>query len=164
MREEHYSYREVIAQFLEISGAAAAIIGVNLKFPFNWIVGASGVAVGIIGLVLDIFAVGFNKAKVKVKVSKEQIKQQFLQEVIDYAYSMKLFPLIDTFDDRTLKLVHQNNLKKKTYDVVNPLDIPDVDKINATYMSVLEEVKEKINDFIRNNPDAQLEEPVDGQN
>lgn len=37
--ERRTSYFEVFGHFMEIGGAAAAIIGVNLNFPLNWIVG-----------------------------------------------------------------------------------------------------------------------------
>ena len=54
--EGRASYLEVFGHFMEIGGAAAAIIGVNLNFPLNWIVGIAGVFIPILAVyIFDIF-------------------------------------------------------------------------------------------------------------
>ena len=62
--ERRASYFEVFGHFMEIGGAAAAIIGVNLNFPLNWIVGIAGVFIAIIGLAFDVLSVNINKIEI----------------------------------------------------------------------------------------------------
>ncbi len=157
--ERRTSYFEVFGHFMEIGGAAAAIIGVNLNFPLNWIVGIAGVFIAIIGLAFDVLSVNINKIEIKHKKSSQDAQEAFATDVIDYAYSVKLFPLLDSFDGQTLKLVHQDIKHQKVYDVINPLELPEANtKNDAHYKAALEKAKEQIDEFIKTNPGLELED------
>ena len=157
--ERRTSYLEVFGHFMEISGAAAAIIGVNLNFPLNWIVGIAGVFIAIIGLAFDVLSVNINKIEIKQKKSSQDAQEAFATDVIDYAYSVKLFPLLDSFDGQTLKLIHQDIKHQKVYDVINPLEFPETNiKNDAHYKAALEKAKEQIDEFIKTNPGLELED------
>ena len=157
--ERRTSYFEVFGHFMEIGGAAAAIIGVNLNFPLNWIVGIAGVFIAIIGLAFDVLSVNINKIEIKQKKSSQYAQEAFATDVIDYAYSVKLFPLLDSFDGQTLKLIHQDIKHQKVYDVINPLEFPETNiKNDAAYKAALEKAKEQIDEFIKTNPGLELED------
>ena len=157
--ERRTSYFEVFGHFMEIGGAAAAIIGVNLNFPLNWIVGIAGVFIAIIGLAFDVLSVNINKIEIKQKKSSQDAQEAFATDVIDYAYSVKLFPLLDSFDGQTLKLIHQDIKHQKVYDVINPLEFPETNiKNDAHYKAALEKAKEQIDEFIKTNPGLELED------
>lgn len=157
--ERRTSYLEVFGHFMEIGGAAVAIIGVNLNFPLNWIVGIAGVFIAIIGLAFDVLSVNINKIEIKQKKSSQDAQEAFATDVIDYAYSVKLFPLLDSFDGQTLKLIHQDIKHQKVYDVINPLEFPETNiKNDAHYKAALEKAKEQIDEFIKTNPGLELED------
>ena len=157
--ERRTSYFEVFGHFMEIGGAAAAIIGVNLNFPLNWIVGIAGVFIAIIGLAFDVLSVNINKIEIKQKKSSQDAQEAFATDVIDYAYSVKLFPLLDSFDGQTLKLIHQDIKHQKVYDVINPLEFPETNiKNDAAYKAALEKAKEQIDEFIKTNTGLELED------
>ena len=157
--ERRASYFEVFGHFMEIGGAAAAIIGVNLNFPLNWIVGIAGVFIAIIGLAFDVLSVNINKIEIKQKKSSQDAQEAFATDVVDYAYSVKLFPLLDSFDGQTLKLIHQDIKHQKVYDVINPLEFPETNtKNDAAYKAALEKAKEQIDEFIKTNPGLELED------
>ena len=157
--ERRTSYFEVFGHFMEIGGAAATIIGVNLNFPLNWIVGIAGIAVALTGLVFDILSVNLNKTEKRKISASQEVQEAFATDVVDYAYSVKLFPLLDSFDGKTLKLIHQDIKHQKVYDVVSPLEFPETNiKNDAHYKAALERVKEQISEFIKTNPNLELED------
>ena len=157
--ERRASYLEVFGHFMEIGGAAAAIIGVNLNFPLNWIVGIAGVFIAIIGLAFDVLSVNINKIEIKQKKSSQDTQDSFATDVVEYAYSVKLFPLLDSFDGKTLKLIHQDIKHQKVYDIINPLEFPEANtKNDAAYKAALEKAKEQIDEFIKTNPGLELED------
>lgn len=157
--ERRTSYFEVFGHFMEVGGAAVAVIGVNLNFPLNWIIEIAGVLVAATGLVFDILSVNLNKAEIKQKKSSQDVQEAFATDVIDYAYSVKLFPLLDSFDGQTLKLIHQDIKHQKVYDVISPLEFPETKvKNDAHYKAALERAKEQIDGFIKSNPNLELED------
>ena len=157
--ERRISYFEVFGHFMEIAGVAVTIIGVNLNFPLNWILGIAGVGITLLGLVLDILSVNLNNKEIRQKVSSKDVEEQFAEDVVEYAYSVKLFPLLDSFDGKTLKLIHQDVKNQKVYDVISPLEFPETQhKNDAHYKAALERAKEQIDGFIKMNPNLKLED------
>lgn len=154
--ERRSSYFEVIGQFLEIAGATVAIISTSFNFPLNLICAILGIIIGLTGLLFDFLSVKKVK-KIKTELtSKQQIQNDFSSEVIEYAYSKKLFPLFDSFNGKTLKLIHQDIKNKKVYEVIPQVEFPDTNRKDNTYKACFEKAKEQIDGFLKNHSDLEL--------
>ena len=147
--ERRSSYLEAVGNFLEVAGAVTTVIATSFNFPLNLIVAIIGILVGLSGLFLDILSIKLNKEEKQKITSKQQIQDDFSAEIFQYADSKKLFPLFDSFNGKTLKLIHQDFKNKKIYEIIPQIEFPETNKKDNTYKACLEKAKEAIDEFLK---------------